>query len=86
LGIVWSCSILRFYGDRYAATLLLGAFLLSGGIAAAVAIAMVALRSPVNLYALQHGRATGTFILPGELAGYLIVLLPIAYAVGCVAR
>ena len=47
---------------------------------------MVVLRSPVNLYALQHGRATGTFILPGELAGYLIVLLPIAYAVGCVAR
>ncbi|MFY9738406.1 MAG: O-antigen ligase family protein [Candidatus Cybelea sp.] len=86
LGIVWSCSILRFYSDRYAATLLLGAFLLSGGIAAAIAIAMVALRSPVNLYALQHGRATGTFILPGELAGYLIVLLPIAYAVGCVAR
>jgi O-antigen ligase len=40
----------------------------------------------VNLYALQHGRATGTFILPGELAGYLIVLLPMAYAVGCVAH
>jgi O-antigen ligase len=86
LGIVWHCSIVRFYCDRYAATLLLGAYLLSGGIAAAVAVAMVALRFPVSLYALQHGRATGTFILPGELAGYLIVLLPIAYAVGCVAR
>ncbi len=86
LGIVWSSSILRFYGDRNAATLIFGGFLLSGGIAAAIAIAMVALRSPVNLYALQHGRATGTFILPGELAGFLIVLLPIAYAVGCVAR
>jgi O-antigen ligase len=86
LGIVWSASILRFYRDRYAATLLFGAFLLSGGIAAAFAIAMVALRFPVGLYALQHGRATGTFILPGELAGFLIVLLPIAYAVGCVAR
>ena len=36
LGIIWSSSILRFYGDRYAATLLLGAFLLSGGIAAAM--------------------------------------------------
>ena len=86
LGIVWSSSILRFYGDRFAATLTFGSFLLSGGIAAAIAIAMVVLRSPVNLYALQHGRATGTFILPGELAGYLIVLLPMAYAVGCVAH
>ncbi|MGP8099617.1 MAG: O-antigen ligase family protein [Candidatus Cybelea sp.] len=86
LGIVWSSSILRFYSDRFVATLIFGSFLLSGGIAAAIAIAMVALRSPVYLYALQHGRATGTFILPGELAGYLIVLLPIAYAVGCVAR
>jgi O-antigen ligase len=86
LGIVWSASILRFYGDRSAATLLFGGFLLSGGIAAAISIAMVALRFPVHLYALQHGRATGTFILPGELAGYLIVLLPIAYAVGRVAR
>lgn len=86
LGIVWHCSILRFYGDRNAATLLFGGFLLSGGIAAAIAIAMVALRSPANLYALAHGRATGTFILPGELAGYLIVLLPIAYAVGSVSR
>ncbi|MGA2758859.1 MAG: O-antigen ligase family protein [Candidatus Cybelea sp.] len=86
LGIVWSSSILRFYGDRFAATLTFGSFLLSGGIAAAIAIAMVVLRFPVNLYALQHGRATGTFILPGELAGYLIVLLPMAYAVGCVAH
>jgi O-antigen ligase len=86
LGIVWHCSVVRFYRDRNAATLIFAAYLLSGGIAAAIAIAMVILRSPVNLYALQHGRATGTFILPGELAGFLIVLLPIAYAVGCVTR
>jgi O-antigen ligase len=86
LGIVWHCSVMRFYGDRGAATWIFAAYLFSGGVAAALAIAMVALRAPVNLYALQHGRATGTFILPGELAGYLIFLLPIAYAVGCVAR
>ena len=35
---------------------------------------------PASLYALQHGRATGTFVLPGELAAYLIVMLPVAYA------
>jgi len=82
LGIIWQCSIVRFYQDRNAATTLLGAYLLSGGIAAAAAIVMVVLREPVSLYAIQHGRATGTFILPGELAGYLIVIIPIAYAVG----
>ena len=85
LGIVWHCSIMRFYGDRYAAPTLFCAYLLSGGIAAAVAIATVVLRVPPALYALQHGRATGTFILPGELAGYLIVLLPVAFAVARVA-
>ena len=85
LGIVWHCSIMRFYGDRHAAPTLFCAYLLSGGIAAAVAIATVVLRVPPALYALQHGRATGTFILPGELAGYLIVLLPVAFAVARVA-
>jgi O-antigen ligase len=85
LGIVWHCAIVRFYADRYAAATLLAAYLISGGIASAVAIAMVAARAPVVQYALQHGRATGTFILPGELAGYLIVLVPISYAVARVA-
>ena len=49
---------------------LLAAYLVSGAIAAAVALAMIVLtRTPASQYALQHGRATGTFILPGELAG-----------------
>jgi putative inorganic carbon (HCO3(-)) transporter len=47
---------------------------------------MLPLRFPASQYAIAHGRATGTFVLPGELAGYLIVLLPMAYALGCVAR
>jgi O-antigen ligase len=86
LGIVWHCSVVRFYRDRYAAIAIYAGFLLSGVLACAVAIAMVATRLPAAQYALQHGRATGTFILPGELAGYLIVLLPIAYAIGTIAR
>ncbi len=85
LGIVWHCSIVRFYGDRFAAAALLWGYLLSGAAAAAAAVAMVLLRAPAAQYALQHGRATGTFILPGELAGYLIVLVPIAYATARVA-
>lgn len=86
LGIVWHCSVVRFYDDRGAASAIYVGFLLSGALAAALAIAMVATRWPAAQYAIEHGRATGTFILPGELAGFLIVLVPIAYAVGCVAR
>jgi putative inorganic carbon (hco3(-)) transporter len=85
-GIIWHCSVMRFYADRNAAETIFWAYLLSGALASAAAIAMVATRFPASLYAIQHGRATGTFILPGELAGYLIVFLPMAYALGCVAR
>ena len=63
-----------------------GRYLVSGGVAAAAAIAMVALRYPPLQYAITHGRATGTFVLPGELAAYLIVLLPVAYVLGQVGR
>ncbi len=81
LGIVWHCAILRFYDDPGAATAIFWSYLLSGTAAAAAAIVMVVARYPVSQYTIQHGRATGTFILPGELAGYLIVFIPIAYAI-----
>lgn len=84
--IVWQASIARFYGDRNVATTLFWGYLVSGGVAAAAAIAMVALRYPPLQYAITHGRATGTFVLPGELAGYLVVLLPVAYVLGRVGR
>lgn len=86
LSIIWHCSVMRFYDDRGAPTSIFWGLLLSGAIAVSLAVLMVALRWPVSLYALQHGRATGSFILPGELAGYLIVLLPIAYAIGAIER
>jgi len=85
LVILWHCSIVRFYNDRGAAATMLAAYIVSGAAAAIAAIAMVALRTPAAQYALQHGRATGTFVLPGELAGYFIVFVPIAYAVARVA-
>lgn len=85
LGIIWHCAVVRFYADPYCATAIFFALMLSGAIACGVAIAMVVTRFPAAQYAIQHGRATGTFVLPGELAAYLVVLLPIAYALGCVA-
>jgi O-antigen ligase len=81
LGAIWHCSLLRFFGDRGVAKAILWSYLVSGTVAAAIAILTVVTRWPVALYATSHGRATGTFVLPGELAAYFIVLLPIAYAV-----
>jgi putative inorganic carbon (HCO3(-)) transporter len=81
LGIVWHSSVVRFYSDRNAAAAIYGAFLLSGMLACATAILMTVARVPAAQYAIANGRATGTFVLPGELAGYAIVLVPIAYAV-----
>lgn len=78
--ILWHCSLLRFYREPGVAQTIFWAYLSTGTLAAAAAIAMVATRTPASLYALQHGRATGTFVLPGELAAYLIVMLPVAYA------
>jgi O-antigen ligase len=86
LGIVWHCTVMRFYCDRYTGVTIFWAYLLSGALASAAAIAMVATRVPPAQYAIAHGRATGTFVLPGELAGFLVVFLPIAYALGCAGR
>ncbi len=81
LGILWHLSLLRYYGEPGAGRLLLRSYLLSGTLASLAAIAMVLLRLPADQYAIGHARAIGTFILPGELAGYLIVFLPIAFAI-----
>ncbi len=78
MGILWHCALVRFYGEPGVAVAIFWSYLATGTLAAAVAIAMVVTRTPAPLYALAHGRATGTFVLPGELAGYLIALLPIA--------
>lgn len=81
LGVIWHLAILRFYREPHVARAIFWSFLLSGLIASVAAIVMVVLRSPGDQYTIGHGRAIGTFILPGELAGYLIVYLPTAYGV-----
>ncbi|MDQ2871693.1 MAG: O-antigen ligase family protein [Candidatus Eremiobacteraeota bacterium] len=86
LSVIWHLSILRFYRAPGVAGAIFWSFLLSGTIASLAAIAMVVTRMPASQYTIGHGRAIGTFILPGELAGYLIVFLPIAYGIAQVAR
>jgi O-antigen ligase len=86
LGVIWHLTIVRYYADRGVSRAIFWSFLLSGSLAALSAIVMVVARVPADQYTIGHGRAIGTFILPGELAGYLIILLPVAFAVARVAR
>ncbi len=85
-GILWHCGILRCYDEPGAARAIFVSYLGSGTLAAGAAIATAIARRPAELYAIAHGRAVGTFVLPGELAGYLIVFLPIAFAIAWIAR
>ncbi|MDB5071080.1 MAG: bicarbonate transporter [Candidatus Eremiobacteraeota bacterium] len=79
-GVIWHAAILRFVRDRGVTTLVFGAYLLSGALASLAAIVMVLAKTPSGLYTIGHGRAIGTFVLPGELAGYLILYVPVAFA------
>jgi len=80
-GIVWHVSVLRYYAVPGFASAVYHAFLLSGILASLAALLMVLTQTPPSQYAIGHGRAIGTFILPGELAGYLIIYLPLALAI-----
>jgi O-antigen ligase/tetratricopeptide (TPR) repeat protein len=80
-GVVWFAAVARFARSERAMESTLGAYLASGAAAALVAVAMVVAKTPSMLYTIGHGRATGTFVLPGELAAYLIVYVPVAAAV-----
>lgn len=85
LSFIWHLVLLRYYAQPGVSRAIYWSFILSGGLASLLAIAMVITRAPAAQYAIGHGRAIGTFILPGELAGYLIIFLPIAFAVARLA-
>ncbi|MDQ6822943.1 MAG: O-antigen ligase family protein [Candidatus Eremiobacteraeota bacterium] len=86
LSIVWHLALLRFYKEPGVARAIFWSYLISGGAASLAAIVMVVTRTPADQFTIGHGRAIGTFILPGELAGYLIIFLPIAFAVVRITR
>ncbi|HET7813118.1 MAG TPA: O-antigen ligase family protein [Candidatus Baltobacteraceae bacterium] len=80
LSLVWHAAVLRFYRHTPAYEPVQWMIALSCAAASAAALVMAALKRPAELYAIAHGRAVGTFVLPGELAGYLIVVLPFLFA------
>jgi putative inorganic carbon (HCO3(-)) transporter len=86
LSVLWHVLIVRFYREPGVARAIYRALLLSGAISSLAAILMVLLKTPAAQYTVGHGRAIGTFILPGELAGYLIIYLPLAFAIARVTK
>ncbi len=86
LGILWHVGILASYDGRGNAAVMFTGLLSAASVAFVVAIAAVLLHRPAAIYAAQHGRAVGSFILPGELAGYVLVIVPIALAVASLSQ
>lgn len=86
LGVVWHLTLLRYYRSPGVSRAIFWSYIVSGGLASLAAILMVLTRRPAEQYAIGHGRAIGTFILPGELAGYLLMFLPVAFAVARFTR
>lgn len=78
LAIVWHLGTLRYYRERGVAPAIVWSLLITCALASIAAIVMTLFRWPTMQYVIGHGRAIGTFVLPGELAGYLVVLIPIA--------
>lgn len=85
LAAIWYLALTRMYGEPGVARASWWSFVVSGTVACALAIAMVLARLPASQFTIAHGRAVGTFVLPGELAGFLILFLPICFALARVA-
>jgi O-antigen ligase len=79
-------AIARHYGSRAAVPTIYGAFFASGLAVSLLGVAMVVTRTPAAAYAIAHGRAVGTFLVPGEFAGYLLLLVPVGLGVMLCAR
>jgi O-antigen ligase len=84
LGTIFYASIAGWYARPHVARTLYVTFFLSGTFVSVLGIVLDLLRRPAALYALVHGRATATFVVPGEFAGYLLLLIATAVGVALV--
>ncbi len=84
--LVWQYALWTLVDWRPVIQAIYATILAGGTLASLVALVLVVLRRPPELYTFAHGRAVGTFIVPGELAGYLLFILATALGVALVAR
>lgn len=79
-------ALIAYYRTPSVARIVYFALLTSGLLAALLAIGLLVLKTPVDLYAFNHGRAIGTFLNPNELAEYLLVYVSAAGGLAIVRR
>ncbi len=79
-GCVLLVASIEVLGDKSTRHAFLACYLISGAIAALIACVLSVMKLPPAMFAYEHGRASGTFLQPNELAGYLLFLIPIALA------
>ncbi|HTV72614.1 MAG TPA: O-antigen ligase family protein [Candidatus Acidoferrales bacterium] len=84
LGSVFYAAIASWYTRPHVARALYTTFLGTGVLVSLLGIVLVLLRRPAALYVLVHGRATATFVVPGEFAGYLLLLIAAALGIALV--
>ncbi len=83
---IGTCAVRCWGADARIAQAMASSLLLSSGVGSLVALACWILRVPAGLFTVGNGRAIGSFVVPGELAGYLGMLLPYSVGVACWGR
>lgn len=79
-GLIVLVSANEVLGHDRARRAFLACYLISAAVAALVACALSVMRLPPAMFAYEHGRASGTFLQPNELAGYLLFVIPVGLA------
>lgn len=77
--LVLICAV-EVLGDDRVRRAFIGCYLISSALAALGACILSVSRLPPAMFAYEHGRASGTFLQPNELAGYMLFVIPIGLA------
>jgi len=86
LGACFHFALRRFYGIPIVAGTVVVAYLVTGALAAALGLGMLAARRPPLLYALNHGRAAGVFVTANQFGAFLILFVFVALGASLAAR
>lgn len=79
-------ALLAYYRDPGTARTVYTALLFSGLSVSLLAVLLVILRRPADLFAYNHGRAVGTFLNPNEFAEFLLAYLGASTGLAIVRR
>ncbi|HXW51281.1 MAG TPA: O-antigen ligase family protein, partial [Candidatus Acidoferrales bacterium] len=77
--VVLICAT-EILGDDRTRRWFLACYLISAAVAALGACILSVSKLPPAMFAYEHGRASGSFLQPNELAGYLLFVIPLGLA------